>query len=367
MNDIDIKSSDLIEYFSSKGYNAVTVDGYNVIEKYSTTEQEIDSLCSGVGLRNISHLGIIELKGNDVLDFLHRISTNSTLDLPKAHTRITLFTSDKGRIIGVARLINFEDYQLLVCDRESKSKVMRWVKRYVISDDVQVNDANVKYNLLELAGPQADSFIRLLCGDVVNEIETDTFKIIHTENLLFFLIKIKDERGFSKFWILSDLENSKGIINNLTEYDGPFNFSLIGEEAYNLYRIEQGIPITPNELNDNYNPHEARLMQYINPEKGCYIGQEVIERLDTYQKVQKYLVGVKFNEQVFPDDQFTLFNENSDEVGNITSIANSIRLGIPIGLAYVQKSFSANGTALIAKSSNGRSVNITICELPFVK
>lgn len=367
MQDLDTKPLDLIEYFTAKGYDTVPVDGYKVIAKYSSKENEIDSLYSGVGLRNISHLGIIELKGNDVLDFLHRISTNSTLNLPKAHTKVTLFTSDKGRIIGVTRLINFEDYQLLVCSRENKSKVISWVRKYVIGDDVHVNDANGKYSLLELAGPQADSFVRLICGDVVNEIEVDTFKIIHTDNLLFFLIKMKDARGYNKFWILSDFENSKRIVNNMTGYDGPFNFNLIGEEAYDTYRIEQGIPSAPNELNDNYNPHEARLMNYIDKTKGCYIGQEIIERLDTYQKVQKYLVGVKFREQVFDDEQFTLFNETGEEIGNVTSLTNSVKLDMSIGLAYIRKEFSAEGTKLTAKSANGRSINICVSGLPFIK
>jgi len=367
MQDLDTRPLDLVEYFTTKGYSTVAVDGYKVISKYSSIENEIDSLYSGVGLRNISHLGIIELKGNDVLDYLHRISTNSILNLPKAHTRVTLFTSDKGRIIGVTRLINFEDYQLLVCGRENKTKVMSWVRKYVIGDDVHVNDANGKYSLLELSGPQADSFIRIICGDVVNEIEINTFKIIHTENLLFFLIKLKDARGYNKFWILSDYENSKRIVNYMSEYEGPFNFNLVGEEAYNTYRIEQGIPSEPNELNDNYNPHEARLMEFIDTEKGCYIGQEVVERLETYQKVQKYLVGVKFHDQIFDDEQFTLFSKSSEEIGNVTSLTNSIKLELPIGLAYIRKVYSADGTKLTARSTNGKSVNVTVSELPFIK
>ena len=367
MQDLDTKPLDLVEYFTTKGYSTVAVDGYKVISRYSSIENEIDSLYSGVGLRNISHLGIIELKGNDVLDYLHRISTNSILNLPKAHTRITLFTSDKGKIIGVARLINFEDYQLLVCGRENKTKVMSWVRKYVISDDVHVNDANGKYSLLELSGPQADSFIRIICGDVVNGIEINTFKIIHTENLLFFLIKLKDTRGYNKFWLLSDFENSKRLVNNMFEYDGPFNFSLVGEEAYNTYRIEQGVPSAPNELNDNYNPHEARLMEFIDTQKGCYIGQEVIGRLDTYNKVQKYLVGIKFNEEIFGEEQFTLFNNDNEEVGSITSLTNSIKLELPIGLGYIKTTFSSAGTKLIAKSTNGRSVTVTVCDLPFIK
>jgi tRNA-modifying protein YgfZ len=367
MQELDTRPIDLIEYLSLKGYDAIAVDGYKIINKYNSIEKELECLYTGVGLRNISHFGIIELKGKDVLDFLHRISTNSLKDIPKAHIKDTLFTSDKGRIISLGKLINFEDYQLLICGRENKPKLMSWIRKYIITDDVQVNDANSKYNLLELLGPQADSFIRLICGNVLNDIEQNTLKIIQSENILFFLIKLLDERGQGKFWLLADLENSKRLIDSMVEYNGPFDFSLIGEDAYNSYRIEQGIPVAPNELNDQYNPHEANLMSLVDTTKGCYIGQEVIERLDTYNKVQKYLYGVEFDEQLLGEDQFTLLSEDGAEVGTVTSSVNSLKLNIPIGLAFIRKAFADEGTKLFAKSSNGRTISVTVCDLPFVQ
>ncbi len=367
MQELDTRPTDLIEYLSLKGYDAIAVDGYKIINKYSSTEKELECLYTGVGLRNISHFGIIELKGKDVLDFLHRISTNSLKDIPKAHIKDTLFTSDKGRIISLGKLINFEDYQLLICGRENKPKLMSWIRKYIITDDVQVNDANGKYNLLELLGPQADSFIRLICGNVLNDIEQNTLKIIQSDNILFFLIKLLDERGQGKFWLLADLENSKRLIDSMVEYNGPFDFSLIGEDAYNSYRIEQGIPVAPNELNDQFNPHEVNLMSLVDTTKGCYIGQEVIERLDTYNKVQKYLCGVEFDEQLLGEDQFTLSSEDGAEVGTVTSSVNSLKLNIPIGLAFIRKAFVEDGTKLSAKSSNGRTISVTVCDLPFVQ
>jgi folate-binding protein YgfZ len=367
MHELDTRPTDLIEYLSLKGYDAVAVDGYKVINKYRSLAEELECLYTGVGLRNISHKGIIELKGKDVLDFLHRISTNSLKDIEKANVRSTLFTSAKGRIIGLGQLINFEDYQLLICGRENKPKLMSWIRKYIITDDVQVNDANSKYNLLELLGPQADSFIRLICGNVLNDIERDTLKIIQSENILFFLIKLLDERGHNKFWLLADLENIKSLVDSMMEYDGPFDFSLIGEEAYNIYRIEQGIPVAPNELNDNYNPHEVNLMSLVDTSKGCYIGQEVIERIETYDKVQKYLRGVEFDEQLLGEEQFTLISEDGTEVGTVTSPVNSLKLNIPLGLAFIRKAFSKEGTKLTAKSNNGRTISVTVCDLPFVK
>ena len=367
MQGLDTKPIDLIEYFSSKGYNSISVDGYKVINNYSSKTDEIESLYSGVGLRNISHYGIIELKGKDVLDFLHRITTNSTKDIPKAHTKMTIFTTDKGRIIGVGRLINFEDYQLFVCSQENKLKVISWVRKYVISDDVRVNDVNGKYNLLELSGPQANSFMSLICGDVISSIEKDTFKIMHADNLLFFLIKLLDERGHIKFWLLADVENCKKLIEKMVEYDGPFDFNLIGEEAYNTYRIAQGIPAAPNELNDNHNPHESRLMKYVDSEKGCYIGQEVVERLSTYDKVQKYLCGVKFSEEISSNEPFSIVNSDGSDAGTVTSTTHSIKLNRQIGLAYIRKAYTEDGTILKVKNNNGNDVAVTVCTLPFVK
>jgi len=363
----DEKNSQLIEYLESNGFASFKIDGYKVINSYSTLEEEIDALYNGVVLRNISHEGIIELKGKDALDLVHRIATNNVKELPKEGVTKTIFTSEKGRFIGVATLMNFESYQLLVCDRASKMKIMSWIQKYVISDDVQVNDANTKYNLLELSGPQSDSFASLVCGSVVSEMQPNTFRIIHTENILFFLMKIPGVRNTNKFWFLADFENSKRLIEYMKENKSVYNFSMVGEAAYNIFRIEQGIPIVPNEMNDEHNPLEAGLKDQIDFKKGCYIGQEVIARLDTYDKVQKKLVGVKFSDQFELSNGNLILDENGNEVGNITSYIYSPKLKATIGLAYIKQSHSSPGTDLRLKLPGNQSITVEVKALPFLK
>jgi len=363
----DEKNLQLIEYLETIGFSSFPVDGYKVINRYTTLEDEVDSLYNGVALRNISHYGIIELKGKDVLDLVHRIGTNNVKDLPKEGVKNTIFTSEKGRIIGISTLMNFENYQILVCDRMSKLKVMSWIKKYVISDDVEVNDANSKYNLLELSGPQAESFVTLICGNVANDMEPNTFKIMHTENILFFLIKLPDVRGKNKFWFLADFENSKRLIAYMKEYKGVFNFSMLGEAAYNIFRIEQGMPIAPNELNDEYNPLETGLNDLIDFNKGCYIGQEVIARLQTYSKVQKKLIGLKFSNPLEFNNGHIVLEDNGVEVGKLTSYTLSLKLKTPIGLAYIHNSHLTPGTQLSLKLSDNKVVKAEVHSLSFVK
>jgi tRNA-modifying protein YgfZ len=361
------KNLQLIDYLESMGFSAFPIDGYKVVNWYSTMDEELDSIYNGVALRNISHQGIIELKGKDALDLVHRITTNSVKDLLKEGVKKTIFTSEKGRIIGLTTLMNFENYQILVCDRPSKLKVMSWIRKYAISDDVEVNDANTKYNLLELSGPQAESFVTLICGNAVNDIHPNSFRIIHTENILFFLIKLPGERGKNKYWFLADFENSKRLIVYMRENKGVFNFNMIGEAAYSIYRIEQGLPVALNELNDEYNPLETNLDDFIDFNKGCYIGQEVIARLQTYNKVQKKLIGLKFSDQLeFINGHFIL-EDDGEEVGKLTSYTFSNKIKTPIGLAYVRNSHLTPGTQLTLKLSDKKLIKAEVHLLPFVK
>lgn len=123
--------------------------------------------------------------------------------------------------------------------------------------------------------------------------------------------------------------------------------------------------MAPFEINDEVNPHEARLMHLVSSTKGCYIGQEVVARLETYDKVQKYLVGIEFMEQPSPDAHFVLLDEEEKEAGMVTSYVNSLRLKKFIGLAYVRKNLLGNGTKLTAKDQFHRTINVEVKSLPF--
>ena len=352
-------------FIQSLGIEAeINADGR--IKKYSSVEDELNALYDGVGLRNLSYSGMIELRGKDVLDFLHRISTNSIKELGKEQITRTIFTTEKGRLIDLATLLNFEDYQLLFCSEEHQPKVLRWIQKYVITDDVKVSDINGKYVLLELSGSQADSFITLICGTIVNGIPENSFKVISVEGMLFFLAKMRDERNNLKFWIIADQVNGQRFVKYSVENKGIFDFQLVGEEAYNIYRVERGIIAAPNEINDNYNPNEAGLLHFIDFKKGCYIGQEVIARLDTYDKTQRNIKGVVFNEPA-EQTEYSLFNGDGNEGGKVTSVVYSIKCKKNIGLGYIRKNYLEEGTLLKASNEAGKEVEVTVHKIPFKK
>jgi folate-binding protein YgfZ len=355
------QTTPIIEYLQSLGYNVELNNGEGIIRNYDNTNEAINSLYDGVGLRNISHSGIIELKGNDVIDFINRIATNDV----KEGIVETIFTTEKGKIIDKTTLLNFESHQLLICSPEFKEKVARWINKYVIGDDVSLTITENKYNIFELLGPQAESFATLICGNIVNQLQPNTFKIIHTEGMLFFIARIKDFTGKTKFWTISDEENARRLTKYIVDNKQIFDFNFVGEDVYNSYRIEQGIPAAPFEINDEANPHEAKMMSLVNSAKGCYIGQEVVARLETYDKIQRFISGIEFLEPPLPEARFILLDENENEAGIITSYVKSIKLGKYIGLGYVRKSFLQSETKLTAKDQFHRTLPVVVKTLPF--
>jgi folate-binding protein YgfZ len=367
MSDTEPKAEPLIQYFENCGYEPEIVDGRKIFKQFASTDDEICSLSDGVGLRDLSNRGILELEGKDVLDFFHRISTNSLKNVQANSVVQTIFTTEKGRIIDAATIINFDDRQLLVCSHAHVNKIRSWISKYIITDDVRINDPVGKYVLLELLGPQADSFMTLVSGNAVNEVGLNKFKSLSSEGVLFYITKLKDRNGKIKFWIWLNPDNAVRLVDYMLGNKGVFNFNLIGENAYKCYRISQGFPSAPNEINDSYNPHEANLTDLVSFTKGCYIGQEVIARLDTYDKVQKHLTGISFDEPVESNSQFNLYDEAGNEAGKITSTVYSKKCGKTIGLAYIKNAYLQEDTRLIAKDENGTARKVIVESLPFHK
>lgn len=356
----------IFAYFEKNGVQPGSDENYKAIPVFSSVEEELEILHYGAGLRILFNYAIIELRGKDSLDFLHRITTNSIRDLKKEGITQTIFTSEKGRILSVSTVLNFDTHQFLIVGKSNKERVISWVSKYIIADDVAINDATDRFNILELSGPQSNSFITLVCGSAVNDLKPNSFKVVNAEEILFFVARLTDFNGMNKYWILADDDNSVKLIDYMKENHGIFNFGFIGEESYHEFRVMMGIPAAPNELNDQYNPHEANLIHLVDFKKGCYIGQEVIARLDTYSKIQKSLTGVNFSEEVSPDQHFILTDDEKNEVGLVTSAVNSRKLNKSIGLAYIRKNYLTPGTSLTASNSE-KITKVVVQELPFKK
>lgn len=351
-------------YFETLGFCPEQRNGEAHFYTYSSTEEEYRILKQGVGCRLLPS-ALLEMQGNDALDFLHRITTNDLKSLPLNQFKKTIFTNEKGRIFDRVSVLNLGEKQLLIGNKGTQQKLFLWIQRYIIMDDVKVLNADALYAVFEIFGPQARSFMTLLCGSQCKELSKDEIRLLTVEDFSFYAFPDSSDQKNESFFVVATQTNSVKLVQYALQNKGIFDFGLIGEDAYGSYRIEKGIP-AEKELNDLYNPHEAKLLDEVSFTKGCYIGQEIIARLATYDKVQKFLSGFVFNESPSTQDELVIVDEEHNEIGIITSSVFSLSLQKTIGLGYLKKDFIIEHNILKAIGKNLKEeLSVSVHSLPF--
>jgi len=151
----------------------------------------------------------------------------------------------------------------------------------------------------------------------------------------------------------------------LTDSDRSISATPVGDDAIEIHRIETGIPRAGFEITDEYLPAETRqLERAVNYNKGCYLGQEVVERMRSRNVVARQLCGLQIEGDFFPSPGAELILDNDKSVGTLTSVCNSIAKKSIVGLAYVKSTSSKTGTT-VRISNHGDAIAAVIVELPF--
>ena len=352
----------LMDFINTKFPDAVKSDS-GIYNKYTNVRDEYHSLKHGVALRDISNHGVLRFTGNDTLEFLNRVSTNAVKDLTDSSHIPTLFINEKGRFIDRTTLLRFGDDVMMVSESQSVNKLKIWINRFIVTENIKIEDVNDRWALFELIGPQVSSYLTIIGGDEINALNETNIVTVDVDSIKFYLLKKVLPGGIIKYWILTYSVIADKVLEYLIDQKSVFDFSVVGEDAYEMFRIENGLPEAPNEINDSFNPHEANLISEVSFTKGCYIGQEVIARLDTYNKVQRNLRGVIFSKKIITDGEMTIVDDKKNEIGTVTSVASSDDLNKVIGLAYVRNNTDGKSSKYLAVNSNGET-EIALTNLP---
>ena len=302
--------------------------------------------------------GRVAAKGPDAIDLLHRMSTNDLLPLigKEGSGAQTVLTTEKGRIIDLLQVLSLGNEALLVTSGGYEEEVIAWLDKYVIMEDAKYENVSKDISQFLIFGPQSLSFLQELSRE--NLIALEQFHFI-TTNIADVEVRLQKthriiESGFTIFCNFNDEAKVKEhFVSAITSHGG----AEIDDDTFEALRIEAGIPLAPNELNGKHNPLETTLVQAISWTKGCYIGQEVIARLDTYDKVQRHMMGIELQNG---KDQTPLAILSSDgaEIGEITSIAFSPSMNKNIGLAFVKTAFANPGAEVMAGGIGAKLVKL---------
>lgn len=348
------------DFLTEKGYT-YTLTGHSHVMTGSRRGFDAgrELLKNGTALRDTSAFSTLEIKGEDTLDFLNRITTNELKNLRPGESRRTIFCTDKGRIIDSVLVVNEGTRFLLFGSAGSSDRLCRWINRYIITDDVHVKDLTGSLGSLEIYGPQAQTMIILISG--IKDEEENRIYNFEFEERIFSLVKYRFAGKLERYLLFGEPRGFEKLASFVADYEGPFNIGFVSEEAISCMNVEYAAPGNA-ELTDLFNPHEVGLLDEVSFKKGCYIGQEVIARLDTYDKVQKLLTRLEISNGHTFELPASLFDSDGKEAGVITTISTSPGVKCSLALGLVRKSQLHAGNKLSVGES-GSKITATVKEL----
>ena len=294
--------------------------------------------------------GIIQAEGQEVLDLIHRLSTNGCLNLQSQMGKQTILTNEKGRIIDVITVINRIDHTLILTSPGNEQQVISWLKKYIIMENIRFTIMTNDVEMVTIHGPESLEFVsQFIGGDLLT---LPMHSAISKSDSNRFAIRSMPIHEL-QFLIIDQKEN--GLLDYFSgQKDIPELFS----NDWNRERILAGHGIYSHEWSDAYNPLEAGLLHLIDFKKGCYIGQEVIARLDSYNKVNKRLMGISSQSHF---EEHDLIYVEDEQIGVITSISSLEDMTIALG--YVRSEHSYDETN-IKIQHQGKSVVGVLHVLP---
>ncbi len=366
----------LVELHKRLGAQMVQVDGVSVPGRYTTPEEEYSAVRRYAGFFDLSHFGKLRVTGKDAADLLNRISTNDLNGMRPGMGKQTFLATEKGRVVDLCTVYAQQEGLLVRTSPNNSDNVKKWIEKFVISEDVKVEDVTNDFPMFFVAGPGAASFLKEFAHSSYKAF-LDVSKMPRFNFIRTFLgsssgpgardvfLSRTDFAMGNGYLLLVNPNDTESIWNSLLDNAKTYGAVPAGLETFEILRIENGMPLAPHELNEDVNPLEVDLLEAISDNKGCYVGQEVIARLQTYDKVRRRLVGL-VAESKMPHGAkvFDSTEGTANEIGRVTSSVRSPGLNKEIALAYIAMQQVVPGSKYAVKVGS-KTFEAVFSTLPF--
>ncbi|MEO0869097.1 MAG: folate-binding protein [Cyanobacteria bacterium J06642_11] len=299
-----------------------------------------------------SHWGRIRITGADRLRFLHNQTTNAFEQLSPGQGCNTVFVTSTARTLDLVSAYVDNDSVLLMVSPTMATELITWMDRYIFfADQVTLSEETQTTFAITLLGPNTEQLLTQLGLPIPDS--AGSHRHGHASPLQAVPIHVVQETGLAlPGYTLIGPQAQATVLQQWLNDQG---ISAMSPQQWEVLRIRQGRPMPGQELTKDDNPLEAGLWHTVSFEKGCYIGQETIARLNTYQGVKKQLWGFQLDEFVPPSTALTI---DGTQVGTLTSVIED-----PTGvwaLGYLRTKAGGSGLVLTAENTTAQAL-----ELPF--
>jgi folate-binding protein YgfZ len=323
---------------------------------FGDVRAEFNALLSGCVVYDLGLKAKIALTGSDRIRWLNGMVTNNVRDLAARHGLYAFLLNPQGHILADLYAYNRGDSLLVDTDQSQLEKVVSIFDKYIIMDDVEVANVSDKLTAIGIAGPKAREVLRA-AGFEVPELEPLQFMDVTWQQIGLTLVRGDNPSIESfEFWL------APASVTSLWETLGRAGAKPVGTSALDLLRIAAGIPRYGQDIREHDLPQETEQQRALHFTKGCYIGQEIVERIRSRGHVRRKFTGFEIDGPL-PASGAKIQAAGKD-VGEITSAASlpSASGEHPVALGYIRREVATPGKEVMIGEAKAR-----VTELPFAE
>ncbi|HEY1952738.1 MAG TPA: glycine cleavage system aminomethyltransferase GcvT [Gemmatimonadaceae bacterium] len=357
-----LKRTPLYDVHVALGAKIVPFAGFEMPVQYPTgITAEHKAVRERAGLFDVSHMGEFIVRGPQAVDFVNYVTTNDVAALQPGQAHYSTILREDGTIVDDCLIYRADDRVLMVVNGSNIDKDFAHISRYVAKFDVTLDDISDSIALLALQGPDAERVLQKHTDVDLSKIkyyEYTTGTVARVEKVYISRTGYTGEDGFELYF---PSEFAPQMWKALTA-SGEVTPAGLG--ARDSLRLEMGMALYGNDLDDTTTPLEAALGWLVKMKKGDFVGRDALVR-QKEQGLKRKLVGFTTAERSFPRHGYPVFAAGQPS-GEVRSGTMSPTLGIPIGTAYVPPESAAEGSR-IEIEIRGKRIPATVQKMPFYK
>jgi len=351
---------------TSLGAKIIPFAGYNMPVEFSGINDEHITVREKAGMFDVSHMGEIWVKGSSAKAFVQKVTSNDVNRIAPGKVQYTCFPNGKGGIVDDLLVYQYsEEKYLLVVNASNIEKDWDWLVKNN-SENAILENASGDISQLAIQGPYSTSILQKLTKVNLSDMKSFTFVTDSIAGVNDVIISKTGYTGSDGFELYFYNINGPLLWNNIMDAGREFGIKPVGLAARDTLRLEAGLCLYGNDIDDSTSPLEAGLGWITRFSEGNdFIDRKFLE-LQKQTGVKRKLIGFRLTERGIPRQHYELYNLKQERIGEVTSGTMSPILKTGIGMGYVVISQSEPGTEILVKIRNNY-VKAEVVQLPFYK
>jgi aminomethyltransferase len=303
---------------------------------------------NSVGIFDISHMGRVIISGIDSERFLNHVITNDVSKLSPNDAQYSVMCNENGGIVDDFVIYRLEKEKfMMVPNATNREKDYNWLIKNANGFEVKIEEISDNVAMLAVQGPNAEKTLSKISAEDLSKIERFKCSHSHLANIDVFLSRTgyTGEDGFEVFiWntSLAKPDNAVKFWNAVLEAGKIFGIEPCGLGARDTLRLEAGMCLYGNDIDENTTPLEAALGFVVKLQKNNFVGKEVLLKKKD-EGIKRKRVGIQMIDQGIPRPNFEIYGNESEKIGHVTSGTFSPLLKCGIGMGYIQTSLAQEG------------------------